>query len=442
MERIMGNKAMRLVIMMLLVAKVAVAARFEATVGKEIIQNVSGTTHCMLNKGNDTLEFGKKFDDLLMSESGVLGVFTCSFHIRDIKDVHSFILQNVSYKDYALVNINGQFVWSSHGQKALAIDYSKKFEDKFYGVSMWSQIISVETKVWHDNTPHVNVQGLLRQGNNAIEVVLVAGQSGGFSSSWKLSQRADKEYKCVDGYKTCISSDERIVEGVKVNMPCWQYSYIKTCDYPSKNDCGQFAHCYFMGQVGCLLYDKYGNCVNQKHEYSCKKWQPTTVESQKVRVGLESKDGEDTLVCGGIQCIDGNCFDKSYETNGEMMDSVAKLYAVSKTNGAKGLNSEIFAGFASHCSKKATNYTNCCGVNLSGWGRHLGAGCTTEEKALLDNRRKKLCVYVGKQNKGMMNAIVKHYWCCFGNMLNKTIQVEDRKHLGLSWGEVHRTVEA
>ncbi|WP_425361626.1 conjugal transfer protein TraN [Candidatus Tisiphia endosymbiont of Ceraclea dissimilis] len=131
----------------------------------------------------------------------------------------------------------------------------------------------------------------------------------------------------------------------------------------------------------------------------------------------------------GVPCIDGNCVDKSYETNGEMMDSVSKLYMVSKIRDAKDFNFKIFAGFNSHCSKKATGYINCCAVSLKGWGNHLGAHCNSDEKQLIENRKKNLCVYVGKENRGIMKTVVKHHYCCFGNSLQKVVQVEGRKQL-------------
>jgi hypothetical protein len=149
---------------------------------------------------------------------------------------------------------------------------------------------------------------------------------------------------------------------------------------------------------------------------------------------LIEKDGQDGLVCKGIPCIDGNCVDKSYMTNGEMMDSVSKLYATSKMQPDKDGNFNLFQGTSQHCSKKATGYSNCCQVESKGWGGNIGAGCNSDEKHLMEQRAKNLCVYVGKQNKGRLNVVVKHNFCCFPTMLDKVIQVEGRKQLGLNFG--------
>jgi conjugal transfer mating pair stabilization protein TraN len=161
-----------------------------------------------------------------------------------------------------------------------------------------------------------------------------------------------------------------------------------------------------------------------------------TIDRETVREGLVKTEGKDRLVCKGLPCIDGNCIDKSYLTDGDMMDSVSKLYAVSLMRGALDLNFQLFSGFSQHCSKKATSYTNCCSTSLKGWGNNLGAKCSKDEIDLVDKRRKNLCVYVGKENIKTMGVttVVKHHYCCFGSLLNKVIQVEGRKQLGISSG--------
>ena len=255
------------------------------------------------------------------------------------------------------------------------------------------------------------------------------------------NNRFTASYHCSDAVKTCISSGTKIVEGFKVHKDCWEWSYQKTCDYPSKNDCGPFEHCYLVADRDCLLKDSLGNCVNLQKEFSCKSWEPATIDKEMVRTGLIEQEGKEKLVCKGLHCIDGNCFDKSYMTDDDMMDSVSKLYAVSQMKGAKDLNFSLFAGFAQSCSKKAASYTNCCSTNLKGWGKNLGAKCAKDEVDLIEKRQKSLCVYVGKENKQTMGVttVVKHHYCCFGGLLNKIIQVEGRKQLGMSFGSGGKT---
>jgi conjugal transfer mating pair stabilization protein TraN len=249
------------------------------------------------------------------------------------------------------------------------------------------------------------------------------------------------QYPCQDGSKSCISSGFRTIEGEQVYRDCWEYSYPKTCNYPSKDNCRNYSHCYPVGDQDCLLRDSLGNCVNLNREFSCKSWENNPKENKEARVDLVEKDGQEGLICNGVPCIDGNCVDKSYFTNGEMMDSVSKLYVASNMKPGQDYNFNLFAGFAGHCSKKAVGYSNCCPNTAKGWGRQIGAGCSKDENSLMNLRSKNLCVYVGKENKQRMGVtnVVKHHFCCFGNMLEKVVQVEGRKQLGINFGSGGKT---
>lgn len=249
-------------------------------------------------------------------------------------------------------------------------------------------------------------------------------------------KRFTSDYSCTDAVKTCVSKGERVVDGFKVHKDCWEWSYVKTCHYPSKDDCKNYGHCYFVGNLDCLLRDDYGTCVNQKQEFSCESWYPVKIENQTIRTGLVEKDGSETLVCKGMPCIDGNCVDKKYMTNGEMMDSISKLYAVSKMNPDKNGIFSLFQGSGIHCSKKAAAYSNCCRKDPKGWGKPLGTKCTKDENELAEKRAKNLCVYVGKSESKTLGVttVVKHHFCCWGQMLDKVIQVEGRKQLGMDFG--------
>jgi conjugal transfer mating pair stabilization protein TraN len=257
------------------------------------------------------------------------------------------------------------------------------------------------------------------------------------------SHRFQSNYPCVDNGKYCINSGERKIGDFKVHRDCWEWAYVKTCAYPSKNDCRLYDHCYAGGNKGCLLQDSLSNCVNMKKEFSCKSWLVTNKQDQVVRTGFEEKEGKDTLLCKGIPCIDGNCVDKSYTTNGEMMDSLSKLYATSNMKPDKNGNFNLFAGSGMSCSKKPVGYSNCCVTSGSnkGWGKNMGAKCTKDEITLMEQRSKNLCVYVGKKSSKYMGvtATIKHSFCCFGNLLDKVVQVEGRKQLNRNFGSSGKT---
>ena len=250
------------------------------------------------------------------------------------------------------------------------------------------------------------------------------------------SDRFVSNYPCTDSNRKCISSGKRVVDGFEIYRDCWQWSYNKKCAYQSKDNCGIYDWCYGVGKKECLLYDSLGNCVNQLMEVSCPRLDKIPVERKVVTTELIEKEGPEALVCSGIPCIDGKCFDTSYETNGEMMESLSKLAAFSAMKPDKDKQFNLFAGHSNSCSKKALEYTNCCSLYPKGWGRQLGAKCTPGEKELSEKRQNNLCVYVGKKNhkKARVTVFVKQHYCCFSNILDKVIQVEGRKQLGRGFG--------
>jgi hypothetical protein len=102
---------------------------------------------------------------------------------------------------------------------------------------------------------------------------------------------------CSNAVKTCVGGGgTRIIEGFEVTRDCWEWGYVKTCDYPSKNDCRLYAHCYAVGDLGCLLQDSLGSCVNLQREFSCKSWDVVNKENQTARMGFEEKPGKDGLI--------------------------------------------------------------------------------------------------------------------------------------------------
>jgi conjugal transfer mating pair stabilization protein TraN len=257
-----------------------------------------------------------------------------------------------------------------------------------------------------------------------------------FAFNASADTRFNSKHSCSNSTKTCTSSGTREVDGYMVHRDCWDFAYTKTCNYPSKNNCRLYAHCYAAGNDNCLLQDSLGNCVNMQREFSCKSWDVVNLENQKVRTGFKEKDGREGLVCKGMPCLDGNCVDKSYETNGKMMDSLSKLYATSEMKSDKKGKVDMFKGDDWHCAKKPVGYSNCCRIGKVGWGKKLKAKCTKDENTLMDMRSKNLCVYVGaqKKKKAGIHVLTKHRYCCFGDILNKVIQVGGRKQLGMSFG--------
>ena len=238
------------------------------------------------------------------------------------------------------------------------------------------------------------------------------------------------KYQCSDNQKTCLEAGSRMIDGFEESR-CWKFKYAKTCNYPSKNNCSEVNHCYLGSDLSCLLKDEYGKCVNFQKKFYCR------VENKKInRKDLATKTKNKKLICSTALCSDGNCFDKSYMLNDEMMDSISKLQMVGQMKNTDGLDSKLFPGFCRTCSKKVLGYTRCCSEELDGWGSIFGAECTQDEKSLIDLKTRNLCIYVGEKHEKILGlrTFSKHYFCCFGNLLNKVIQVEGRKQLGLTFG--------
>lgn len=268
-----------------------------------------------------------------------------------------------------------------------------------------------------------------------ISVLLFLGFSGNIFADTKFQSN----YSCSDSGKRCLSKGTRKIDGFEVSRDCWEWSYVKTCSYPSRNDCVQWEQrgCYLVQDRDCLLRDSIGNCVNLKKEFSCQQWYPIMQESQTTRVGLEEKEGKEGLICKGVPCIDGNCFDKSYMTNGEIMDSLSKLSTISSMKGGGNPNIKLFEGSHMYCSKKAGEYCNCCRLDSAkGWGNNIGAGCNEDERLLMQKRQKNLCVYVGETESSRIGVttVKKHHYCCFGNLIDKAVQVGARSQKGMRFG--------
>ena len=254
-------------------------------------------------------------------------------------------------------------------------------------------------------------------------------------SMGEANSRFTSHYPCIDANKRCLDDRPRVIDGINVEDRCWQYAYSKTCNYPSKNDCRLYSHCYGVADHECLLKDSQNRCVNRRKEFSCESWQEGSINQEGVRTQDHIKEGKAEEVCTGVPCMDGNCFDKSYEVNNEMMESLAKLGAATrvKPDGEGRVN--LFEGTSYFCSKKAFQYSNCCAMADRGWGRNIGAKCTENEKVLRELRLENLCVYACKEEVRDLgiHTVSKHHFCCFGNILDKVVQVEARKQLGISF---------
>ena len=57
-------------------------------------------------------------------------------------------------------------------------------------------------------------------------------------------KRFISSHSCSDTSKVCVSGGgTRKIDSFDVYKDCWEWSYTKTCNYPTKNNCNEFAGC-------------------------------------------------------------------------------------------------------------------------------------------------------------------------------------------------------
>lgn len=238
-----------------------------------------------------------------------------------------------------------------------------------------------------------------------------------------LEERADRE-ECVYVSKICVKGPEtRVIDGVSVQEPCWEYIHTYHCSSPSKDDCGPL-RARGCVQTGSTCKTPLQNkCAVYTQTYQCK------AQNRKV-----------TTIAGGETafCLDGNCRDQSYEANDELFSSLAQLSIFKELQG-QFWDGKIFKGTDNRCSKQPFSFKDCCGSG-KGWGvsTHL-AKCMGSEKALGLKRSKGLCHFVGtycKKKVPVLGCVKKiSTYCCFGNKLLRVLHEQGRAQIGMGWGE-------
>ncbi len=246
----------------------------------------------------------------------------------------------------------------------------------------------------------------------------------GASSCGFLENKVDQAL-CHYVSKACTQGPQvRTIEGIPISRECWQETFTYACEHPSKNDCGPL-RARGCAQIHSSCKQKVGStCVVFAQIYQCK---------GRTNIRHQITGGQTPF------CLDGNCRDQSYESNDEMMASIAQLSLFKDMQGK--LNS-IFEGKAHQCSKYILSFKDCCGSGKKGWGTKLGlASCNKQAKELHKKRQEGLCHYVGtycaKRLPPPANTCIKKKstYCCFGSKLLKAFHEQGRKQIGVGWGK-------
>lgn len=231
----------------------------------------------------------------------------------------------------------------------------------------------------------------------------------------------------VQGSPICTSgAGRKIINGVVIDRPCWQWTQNYICQTQSNNTCSNLnlEHCDLVSttcskQVGDV-------CVEKKNVYQC----PTKVCQNTASV-----------YCGNGQtfCLDGNCTNHDYQPYTKFNEAVSNLSSVNAAS--KNFDTSegfIFRGHDLSCRYDEAGFRNCC--NNSGWGQDMGlAHCSQEEKELGLSKQKKMVIYVGsfcsKKAGGLCLAHKKAY-CIFDSKLSRLIQEQGRqRQLGIGFGD-------
>ena len=238
----------------------------------------------------------------------------------------------------------------------------------------------------------------------------------------RLEEKADQGL-CTYSSKICLQGKEtRLIEGVPVTQDCWQEARIYSCFIPSKDDCGPL-RARGCVQIASRCKQMMGKtCVVYAQTYQCKGGTQTS----------------HSIVGGNTPfCLDGTCRDQTYETNDEMMSTLAQLTLLKEMQG-NFEDGMIFKGEDERCSRYILSFKDCCGSG-KGWGKDIGlSSCKKEEKTLNKKRKAGLCHKIGTYcAKKYLGQCVKKKttFCCFNSKLLKVLHEQGRFQIKLGWGE-------
>ncbi len=248
-----------------------------------------------------------------------------------------------------------------------------------------------------------------------------------FTERWTDGCAAARLDSCeITRPEQCVEPDEtRIFAGVEIHKACWRYETGLTC---VTTNLDEEPYCEELRQRGCSQTT--ARCSSQLETGECLEYEQT------FRCPAGDEVAQTVLDCGDqTYCLDGACFDTSYEPSQDFALAVSHLGAVDAV--VKDFDKEnmrIFTGQSLRCGKTQLGFSNCCKDN--GWGVDIGlANCSEQEKLLGMKRQSGQCHYVGSYRRGNIFNRRKYYrYCCFNSKLARIIQQQGRAQLGIGWG--------
>ncbi len=372
-----------------------------------------------------------------------------TFTIEDIDKVAEFTLIQAGFDDWISITVNGTVVRvGPYGGDRLETVYREiipgfNLTQVQYGATQYG---NCELSTSWNQSLNIDIKPYLQTGNNTIDMrVVVAGGGEGWMK-FRATQFCDCEWSerwistcdglegelanglCAQPTRLCTEpTGTRTIAGVEVYRDCWAYESSYECAAPSTTEedyCGELRQqgCIQIGSQ-CTGTMENGLCESYEQTYQCETAPGTTTE---------------IIDCGGqTMCMDGGCFDTSYEPSSDFGEAAANLGAVSEAGEDFDVEAnEIFRGEDLRCSKAILGFSNCC--KIDGWGQDIGLDqCSSNEQRLALSRKGGLCHYVGSycSNKTLFGCTSRREThCCFKSKLARIIHEQGRVQLGLAWG--------
>lgn len=269
-----------------------------------------------------------------------------------------------------------------------------------------------------------------------------------------IPQEVSADDACVDERGHCLEGkEERIIDGMVVEIDCWKYEYIKNCNNgPSKNNCPNIQQddFSFLKDI-CLNVIKVGDknhCINVRKVFSKHTTKTEYINRGRIVMDPDNKNAIRNVLCNAF-CLDGKCssaFKEEEQDNDEIAASIAQLEMLS--NIRKGLVDEnnlkfdVFGSTPRKCHDKTAVFSNCC--DDSGFLKKTGlTSCSEDQRNLASERRANKCEYIGDYCASKGNEITKttgkclrksKSYCCFPTILSKLIRLGARDQLGKGFG--------
>jgi len=372
-----------------------------------------------------------------------------TFTIEDIDKVAEFTLIQTGFDDWIRITVNGTVVRvGPYGGDRLEVVDRELFSGYTYQVVQYNatQTGNCELSTSWNQSLNIDIKPYLHTGSNTIDMrVIVAGGGEGWMK-FRATQYCDCQWRenwvstcdalesevtngiCAQPTRICTQPGEtREIDGIDVYRVCWAYESTYECAAPSTTE---EDYCQELRDQGCTQIGS--RCTGTMPNGLC--------ESYEQVYQCETSPGTSTEVmdCGGqTMCMEGGCFDTSYEPSNDFGQAAASIGAVSEAGEDFDVNAdEIFKGEDLRCSKAILGFSNCC--KIDGWGQDIGLDqCSSDEQRLALSRKGGLCHYIGSycSNRNLFGCTSrKETYCCFKSKLARIIHEQGRVQLGIDWG--------